>query len=324
MNKEKKLNSVCDRFKHLQRQLEDLQFFSKYWESQRLHLKKVYTEKHCDEVFSINEFDELLMSGALMSPHLDIVENGNKNKPQFTNSPSPNTDVTYVLQKYQSGATIRVPHIEIFMPNLQKYCKLLEQYFGIPIRANLYMTPPFSQGFQPHYDLDDILVLQLYGHKIWSYHEHYSNQKTLPNRDMNFNSALHQPKGIPVELLMQTGDVLYLPRGFMHEARTEDKHSIHVTFAFIGNNVGEMMQQMIRTKSIQDVSMRKLIRAIQHVDNKDRVELKNSFTKSFLQMDDNELLQSSLSFHNKSFDQHRNPDFQGQLASLIIKDNSTK
>jgi hypothetical protein len=203
------------------------------------------------------------------------------------------------------------------MPDLQRYCKNLEIYFGIPIRANLYMTPPFSQGFQPHYDLDDIFVLQAHGKKIWSCHNDYSNKKSLPNRDMDFNKSLHQPIGIPDEIQLDLGDLLYLPRGFMHEARTEDQNSIHITFAFIGNNLGELIQQLIRAKSIKDVGFRKLLRVPQKINDEFIIEQFKLLQWGLENLKDENILTSSLEYTKHAFDTHRNPELKGKLCSIL-------
>jgi len=312
--KQNKLDDLCSEFK---KQLDDLNFFSKYWEQQRLYINHAYGIESSKKIFNIENFDSLLTSGCLMNPHLDIVENGSKMQSLFTNSPSPNTDVLDVLNRYKAGATVRVPHIELFMPDLLLYCKSLENYFGIPIRANLYMTPPFSQGFQPHFDLDDIFVFQAHGKKIWSCHKDYSNSQPLPNRDMAFDKSLHRPTGIPDEIELNHGDMLYLPRGFMHEARTEDQNSIHITFAFIGNYLGELMQQMIRAKSIEDVSLRSLIRAPQKLNDNFILEQFKKFQSEFIKLNNKKLLTNSLNYMKHSFDKHRNPQLKGGLMAIL-------
>ncbi|MBL4659111.1 MAG: hypothetical protein JKY19_02050 [Alcanivoracaceae bacterium] len=316
-----KQNKLDELFSKLKKQLDDLNFFSKYWEKQRLYINHAYSIESSKKLFNVENFDSLLTSGSLMNPHLDIVENGSKMESLYTNSPSPTTDVLDVLNRYKTGATIRVPHIELFMPDLQLYCKSLENYFGIPIRANLYMTPPFSQGFQPHFDLDDILVFQAHGKKIWSCHTSYSNSQPLPNRDMTFNESLHRSTGIPDEIELNQGDMLYLPRGFMHEARTEEQDSIHITFAFIGNYLGELMQQMIRAKSIEDVSFRNLIRVPQKVNDEFILDQFKLFQSEFKKLNDKKLLINSLNYVKHSFDKHRNPQLKGGLMAILNNEN---
>ena len=320
-NNNNKHCNLDDLFLELKEELININFLSEFWEEKFLYLKQFYDKESSNKIFDVEEFDSLLTSGKLMSPHLDIVENGHKMKPLFTNSPSPCTNVQNALERYKSGATIRVPHIELFMPDLQLYCRNLEKFIGVPIRANLYMTPPFSQGFQPHYDLDDIFVLQTFGHKIWSYHEKYSNMQPLPNQDMAFDASLHQPIGIPKEITLDCGDMLYLPRGFMHEARTEDEHSIHVTFAFIGNSMGVVMQQMLRARSIVTTSLRKLVRVPQQVNDEFILQQFKQIQSEFDSMPDKKLVTNSLNFMKQSFDAHRNPILKGKLVSILKEED---
>lgn len=240
--------------------LEASSFFEEVWQKSELHLPTVFGTDELHAIFPLNKFDEVLTSGSLVSPHLDIVHAGKKIAAPFTASPSPSTDVGQVLRELKEGATIRVAHIEHYLPSLSRFCRGLEKVLHMPIRANLYMTPPFSQGFQPHYDLDDIFVVQMLGQKEWFWHSAYANQAALPNADIPFDSAKHTAIGSPKPILMKTGDVLYLPRGFMHEVRTNEVASIHITFATIGLTLGKFVEQLVRKLAVSDVRLRRTIK----------------------------------------------------------------
>lgn len=97
-----------------------------------------------------------------------------------------------------------------------------------PIRANAYYTPPRSQGFAPHYDNHDVLVLQLHGEKLWRIHGEAVKWPRKPMPDALDPGAIH-PK--PQEVMLRAGDVFYLPRGFVHEALAQDTSSLHLTLS---------------------------------------------------------------------------------------------
>lgn len=48
---------------------------------------------------------------------------------------------------------------------------------------------------------------------------------------MAFDASLHQPIGIPKEITLDCGDMLYLPRGFIHEA-TNVKNTVNCNNKF--------------------------------------------------------------------------------------------
>lgn len=97
------------------------------------------------------------------------------------------------------------------------------------IGANVYLTPPSSQGFAPHYDDIEAFVLQLEGAKHWKVYAPRSPQEKLPR--ISSGNFSQDEIGEPIlDVKMEPGDMLYFPRGFIHQAETvEGKHSLHIT-----------------------------------------------------------------------------------------------
>ena len=46
----------------------------------------------------------------------------------------------------------------------------LSAELACPVQANAYITPPDSRGFDAHYDVHDVFVIQLAGRKLWQVH----------------------------------------------------------------------------------------------------------------------------------------------------------
>jgi ribosomal protein L16 Arg81 hydroxylase len=99
------------------------------------------------------------------------------------------------------------------------------------VQANAYYTPRSAQGLPVHHDTHDVFVLQVAGEKRWLV---YPPARELPLKDQRYSAELGEP-GAPVEdRVLRPGDMLYLPRGWLHEALTSDTDSLHLT---IGVNV---------------------------------------------------------------------------------------
>lgn len=296
-------------------------FFEDVWQQRELHLRSVFDTGEIESIFPLQKFDEVLTSGSLVSPHLDIVRGGRKVAAPFTASPSPATDVAHVLRELKQGATLRVAHIEHYLPSLSRFCRGLERALHMPIRANLYMTPPFSQGFQPHFDLDDIFVLQVLGQKQWLWHASYTNQAELPNADMPFDAAKHASIALPRPIGLAAGDVLYLPRGFMHEARTEETVSIHITFAVIGLNLGQLVEQLLRRRALTDVRLRRTLSFDPAVEPDERAldELAAEIDACVQGISTRQALVEATAFMRQSMARHRNPDLQGRLLHGLLR-----
>uniref|UniRef100_A0A7S4RUP3 Bifunctional lysine-specific demethylase and histidyl-hydroxylase n=1 Tax=Alexandrium monilatum TaxID=311494 RepID=A0A7S4RUP3_9DINO len=119
------------------------------------------------------------------------------------------------------GASCVVNHAEFVWPPLARLCmemrsKLLHVY------CNSYVTPPAAQAVPPHADDRDVFILQMLGCKHWRvfgnppiklpYTDEQVGKNGFPIPDRVF--------AVPpvIECVLQPGDVLYMPRGFVHEA----------------------------------------------------------------------------------------------------------
>jgi ribosomal protein L16 Arg81 hydroxylase len=119
-----------------------------------------------------------------------------------------------------------LPALQRIWGPLRELCSTLENHFSHAVHANAYLTPGDSPGFTPHYDTHDVFVLQIAGRKRWRLFE---PPLTLPHRGQPFTPLGYVPPPAILELDLKPGDLLYLPRGYVHAAETLRGHSAHVT-----------------------------------------------------------------------------------------------
>jgi hypothetical protein len=136
-----------------------------------------------------------------------------------------------VAAAFADGATIVLQGLHHTWPPLAEFCRALERELEQPVQANAYYTPAHSQGFGVHHDTHDVFCLQVAGKKRWLV---YQPLLELPLKEQRYSAELGDA-GEPVEdLTLHPGDMLYLPRGWLHEALTSDADSLHIT---VGVNV---------------------------------------------------------------------------------------
>jgi ribosomal protein L16 Arg81 hydroxylase len=213
-------------------------FFRNHWERKPLHVSRGDAHYY-DGVLTNDDLESIISTGDLRSPAIQLSRDGGyvapeaytKNIPHGRESFNGVPDVAKVQSEYRSGATIVLVALHRTWAPLRKLCEALEDDFTHPIHANAYLTPGGTPGFAPHYDTHEVFVLQVAGSKRWRV---YQPPLTLPHRTQPFT-----PKGyvLPpplLELELKQGDLLYLPRGYVHAAHTSQVHSAHIT---IGINV---------------------------------------------------------------------------------------
>jgi bifunctional lysine-specific demethylase and histidyl-hydroxylase NO66 len=136
-----------------------------------------------------------------------------------------------VLAEWEGGATIVLQGLHLTRPAIGAFCRSLEDTLGHPAQANAYYTPRSAQGLPVHHDTHDVFVLQVAGKKRWLV---YVPALEMPLKDQRYSADLGAPGKAVEDRALRPGDMLYLPRGWLHEALTSDRDSLHLT---IGVNV---------------------------------------------------------------------------------------
>ncbi len=144
---------------------------------------------------------------------------------------SRSVDVERVLAEFEAGATIVIQGLHLNRAETASFCRALEGALDHAVQANAYYTPRGSQGLAVHHDTHDVFVLQIAGEKRWLVYEPVLD---LPLKEQRYKPELGGPGAPVIDTVLGPGDTLYLPRGWLHEARTSEVDSLHLT---VGINV---------------------------------------------------------------------------------------
>ncbi|PIA40894.1 hypothetical protein AQUCO_02400155v1 [Aquilegia coerulea] len=132
-------------------------------------------------------------------------------------------DVQKCEEAYQNGYTIALRGMEFRSYNIASVANGLAVLFGQPsVGANSYLTPPGSQGLARHYDDHCVFVCQLLGQKQWTVYPRSTLHlpRLYEPRDGYVGSEGEVPYTKCEQFLLGEGDILYIPRGCLHEACT--------------------------------------------------------------------------------------------------------
>jgi ribosomal protein L16 Arg81 hydroxylase len=158
------------------------------------------------------------------------------------------SQLAQLYDAYNGGSTVRVSGVHRHWKPVAELCRSLEQLFEFPVRANLYCSPARASASLRHYDLHDVFVLQISGCKSWRIFEPLVTLplETVPPLPFEQRTGvLKYARGGPrkaranidadecgealMECQLTPGHLLYIPRGFPHEAWTTDDRSTHIT-----------------------------------------------------------------------------------------------
>ncbi|OON71477.1 cupin domain-containing protein [Streptomyces tsukubensis] len=190
------------------------------------------------DLFSSAAVDELISRRGLRTPFLRVAKNGSTlHESSFTSSAgvgatiSDQLDDTALWREFADGSTLVLQALQRTWGPVAELSAGLSAELGHPVQANAYVTPPQNRGFDDHYDVHDVFVLQIEGTKRWIIHspvhpDPLRDQPWTDRRSAVAEAAKDEPR---IDTVLEPGDVLYLPRGWLHAAEAQGAVSIHLT-----------------------------------------------------------------------------------------------
>jgi hypothetical protein len=196
------------------------------------------TENAFRDLLDLDGVDELLSCRGLRTPFIRMAKAGQVlDSSSFTAPGGVGAEISdqvrddKVAALFGDGATVVLQALHRTWPPVIDLCTHLAAELGHPVQANAYVTPPSSRGFSAHYDVHDVFVMQLAGRKHWTIH---APVLADPLRDQPWGQrsrAVAEAAGGPaaIDTVLEPGDVLYLPRGWLHAATALGEVSAHLT-----------------------------------------------------------------------------------------------
>lgn len=213
-------------------------FASEYWGRKPLLSPAGALPRDFCDLLSPAMVDELLAERGVRAPFIRLAREGKLlakdsylGPAGFGAEVADQVDSAKVLSQLDSGATVVLQGLHRLWPPLIDFVRDAVADIGHPVQANAYITPPGNQGFDFHYDVHDVFVLQVSGTKRWIVHEPV-HRHPLPSQPWtdHRDEIAERITGAPViDTELTEGDALYVPRGWVHAALALDTTSIHLT-----------------------------------------------------------------------------------------------
>jgi len=201
------------------------EFFDEHFEKKQLHIQRDQPNFY-NSIFSLYDIEPTARRCIEMDGEFMLKRDGNDMR-NAEHAP-PDCFVGYLL-----GGSYVLNHADLYHQELAQLCADLRDKL-VHVYANLYLTPPRSQAVKAHTDDQDVFILQVAGTKNWILYEaptqlpytHEMTGKTGSIRAVTEEMKLRKLQ----EVSLVAGDLLYLPRGMMHEASTGNSElSLHLT-----------------------------------------------------------------------------------------------
>ena len=209
-------------------------FLNTAWGRTHLHLPSADSSRF-KSLVSLEELDQILSYASTRPPYLRLFKAGNVvdlDEYTYTGYVARREvdgllDQQQLMDLFDDGCTIVLDSIHHWIPEVRELCLGLQEELGGAGRATAFVTPPHQFGLDLHADAYEIFVLQIAGTKQWSL---YPRLDPLPRTGANLDPADYG-ETTPDVVVLQEGDLLYVPWGTPHSVKPLGTLSAHISIA---------------------------------------------------------------------------------------------
>ncbi|WP_158623893.1 JmjC domain-containing protein [Corallococcus llansteffanensis] len=218
------------------------EFLASYWEKQALHVRG--TPEKFTHLFDRERFDLAILRTGFDKrvPATFGIHAFWRNRHDLYAGIE--IEPHQVREALASRTTVCVNDISAGDEGLATFAAHIKRQLGLPspIRFNCYLSPP-GEGLDTHYDARHAMVIQLSGRKLWRYSRHPAAKYPLRNAIVEQDGRVRQSDNKPIrdvpspdesqfeEVLLEPGDILYLPPGCWHNAKAGEESSLALNMA---------------------------------------------------------------------------------------------
>lgn len=232
------------------------EFFQEYWETRPLVIPRSQPGYY-QNLFTVQDIDSIFLFCKPNPPDIRVVANQQELLPSRYLRADGSLNLNQLYKAYDEGHTLVINGLQRFWQPLALFCRDFQNFLNHEVVANLYFSPKHSKGLQPHYDTHDVFVLQVDGSKDWEIHK-----PTQPIPFLNsFQPVIPETQlGEPLHSIrLHPGDLLYIPRGFIHHAATADSFSLHLTLGIYPSQWFDLIVNALTALTLRDNRFRKAL-----------------------------------------------------------------
>jgi ribosomal protein L16 Arg81 hydroxylase len=232
-------------------------FRARYFERQPHHFRGALAERP----FSWSDIDQLLHVLDPRPPTMRMFLNGQLPEHAYSEEFAElgrtrrRLDKPKFYEYMGNGATLQINWLEQYSVAAKRLCLEVGRFAGAQTSSNAYMSFIGDGSFGKHWDTHDVFVIQLIGRKRWRI---FTPTLPLPlTYQSNDRSGHTCPDEPAMEVVLEEGDVMYVPRGWWHHVIPLQVGSFHLS---VGSYMPTLFDYVVQTSAKyleQQVDVRK-------------------------------------------------------------------
>lgn len=231
------------------------EFGAQYWETEPYHLAG-RDPAYYAPFFQVADLDALLQYARFSPTDVRVLREQQDFGTERYLDTEGNLNVNQLFRAFGQGYTLVVNGVDRFWHPAATLRQSLERTLSHGVTPNLYLSPGGPPGLAPHYDTHDVFVLQIAGEKRWSLHTPVVPTPLLASFQPVLDPETLSPPAH--EVTLRAGDLLYVPRGWIHHAQTET-FSLHATIGVYPTQWCDLLTAMVHTAAARDIRLRQAL-----------------------------------------------------------------
>ena len=198
-------------------------------------------------LFDWNSFRRIIESRVLPPEALTLTKNRSP-VPQLNYRERDQLNAEKLLSELDKGASVIVRALDPYVPALNALCADIRAQVGEGIGVSAIITTGTGGALTPHYDTEDLFILQLEGTKRWRI---YGSPMVNPVKGVPKSEAAPQGEP-PFNEVVRPGDSLFVPGGYWHECDNGPGRSLHLAITFPPPCGWYAVQAVLRRLPLED------------------------------------------------------------------------
>lgn len=252
------------------------EFFRDHWERRHLYVKRADPE-HFAMVFSASDLPQVIAAAVQAMRHqpphevpcIEIIA-----RAQEPRAVAASPTVARVFAALESGATVRLNQLHRYWPPMRSFVLQLQSELGFIPGLSVYCSPPDGRGLGTHFDAHDNIVVQIAGSKRWRVGPGPELPlETVPllpfeTREEMLRYRVPEPAFTASaeleEIILSPGDVLYIPRGTLHDVQAIGTFTVHLSFGIQQITWIDFIAALAASAGLRDPRLRRSIPVRHH------------------------------------------------------------
>jgi hypothetical protein len=202
---------------------------------------------HPGDFISSAEIEQKLDFSLLRWPYFSLVHDGQNTAPRdytcqrdvIGQKRTGFADAARIRQCMAQGASLKLNKLTDWHQPSRALRRALEDMLPVAVASYMFWTPADARGMLPHRDAAHVLAIQLEGRKQWNLYADPAQIASTAGLDVDSRAPTHC-------LVLEPGDVLYLPHGWPHDALAlEGGRSLHLTFTLTEPTPEDLLEALL-------------------------------------------------------------------------------